>query len=55
MGKGFNVTNLCNMQQFYQRFSIRETVSLELRWSHRYQKVFEASLTPLTLKSRLNY
>jgi predicted nuclease of restriction endonuclease-like (RecB) superfamily len=33
-GKGFDVTNLRNMRRFYQRFPIRETVSLELSWSH---------------------
>ncbi|BBI54826.1 hypothetical protein HORIV_72470 [Vreelandella olivaria] len=34
LGKGFNVTNLRNMRQFYQAFPIRETVSLKLSWSH---------------------
>lgn len=33
-GKGFDVTNLRNMRRFYQAFSIRETVSPELSWSH---------------------
>lgn len=33
-GKGFDVTNLRNMRRFYQAFPIRETVSLELSWSH---------------------
>lgn len=33
-GKGFDVTNLRNMRRFYQAFSIRETLSLELSWSH---------------------
>lgn len=33
-GKGFDVTNLRNMRRFYLAFSIRETVSLELSWSH---------------------
>ena len=34
LGKGFDVTNLRNMRSFYQAFPIRETVSLELSWSH---------------------
>jgi predicted nuclease of restriction endonuclease-like (RecB) superfamily len=33
-GKGFDVTNLRNMRRFYLTFPIRETVSLELSWSH---------------------
>lgn len=33
-GKGFDVTNLRNMRRFYQAFPKRETVSLELSWSH---------------------
>ena len=33
-GKGFDVTNLRNMRRFYLMFSIRETLSLELSWSH---------------------
>ncbi|WP_293931771.1 YhcG family protein [Iodobacter sp.] len=33
-GKGFDVTNLRNMRRFYEAFPIRETVSLELSWSH---------------------
>jgi predicted nuclease of restriction endonuclease-like (RecB) superfamily len=33
-GKGFDVTNLRNMRRFYQVFPIRETLSLELAWSH---------------------
>lgn len=34
LGKGFDVTNLRHMRAFYQAFSIQETVSLELSWSH---------------------
>lgn len=34
LGKGFDVTNLRHMRAFYQTFPIRETVSLELSWSH---------------------
>lgn len=34
LGKGFDVTNLRNMRRFYLAFPIRETVSLELSWSH---------------------
>ncbi|EGR3957903.1 DUF1016 domain-containing protein [Vibrio cholerae] len=34
LGKGFDVTNLRHMRAFYQAFPIRETVSLELSWSH---------------------
>ncbi len=33
-GKGFDLTNLRNMRRFFQAFPIRETVSLELTWSH---------------------
>jgi len=33
-GKGFDVTNLRNMRRFFQTFPIRETLSLELSWSH---------------------
>lgn len=33
-GKGFDVTNLRNMRRFHLAFPIRETVSLELSWSH---------------------
>jgi predicted nuclease of restriction endonuclease-like (RecB) superfamily len=33
-GKGFDITNLRNMRRFYMAFPIRETVSLELSWSH---------------------
>ena len=33
-GKGFDVTNLRNMRKFYLAFPIRETLSLELSWSH---------------------
>lgn len=32
--KGFDVTNLRNLRNFYLAFPIRETVSLELSWSH---------------------
>lgn len=33
-GKGFDLTNLRNMRRFYLAFPIRETMSLELSWSH---------------------
>lgn len=33
-GKGFTVTNLKNMRQFYRVFPIRQTLSSELSWSH---------------------
>jgi predicted nuclease of restriction endonuclease-like (RecB) superfamily len=33
-GKGFDITNLRKMRQFYQLFSIRDSVRLELSWSH---------------------
>ncbi|TMP28377.1 DUF1016 domain-containing protein [Pseudoalteromonas rubra] len=36
-GKGFDVTNLRNMRRFYLAFEKRETVSLELSWSHYNQ------------------
>ncbi|MBT2787596.1 MULTISPECIES: PDDEXK nuclease domain-containing protein [unclassified Halomonas] len=34
LGKGFDVTNLRNMRQFYQSFPIRDAVRLELSWTH---------------------
>ncbi len=34
LGKGFDITNLRNMRRFYRAFPNRETVSLELSWSH---------------------
>jgi predicted nuclease of restriction endonuclease-like (RecB) superfamily len=34
LGKGFDASNLRNMRRFYLTFPIRETVSLELSWSH---------------------
>jgi len=33
-GKGFDASNLRNMRRFYLAFSIQETVSLKLGWSH---------------------
>ncbi len=33
-GKGFDITNLRNMRRFYLAFPIRETLYLELSWSH---------------------
>jgi predicted nuclease of restriction endonuclease-like (RecB) superfamily len=33
-GKGFDVTNIRKMRQFYILFSIRDSVSLELSWTH---------------------
>ena len=33
-GKGFTVSNLKNMRQFYRTFPIRQTLSGELSWSH---------------------
>ncbi|MPY24503.1 PDDEXK nuclease domain-containing protein [Shewanella sp. YLB-07] len=33
-GKGFDLTNLRRMRMFYQVFPIRDTVRLELSWSH---------------------
>lgn len=33
-GKGFDATNLRNMRRFFQAFPIRETLYLELSWSH---------------------
>ena len=37
-GKGFSETNLRNMRKFYLCFSIQQTLSAELSWSH-YQKL----------------
>lgn len=33
-GKGFDITNLRNMRRLYEIYPIRETLSLELSWSH---------------------
>jgi predicted GNAT family N-acyltransferase len=33
-GKGFDITNLRKMRQFYKVFPIQDTVCLELSWSH---------------------
>ncbi len=33
-GRGFDVTNLRKMRQFYRMFQIRDAVRLELSWSH---------------------
>lgn len=33
-GKGFDVSNLWNMRQFYLSFPIRDAVRLELGWTH---------------------
>ena len=33
-GKGFTITNLKYMRQFYRAFPIRQTLSDELSWSH---------------------
>ncbi len=33
-GKGFDVSNLRNMRQFYQTYPIRDTLCRELSWSH---------------------
>lgn len=33
-GKGFDVTNLRKMRQFYQLFPIRDALRLELSWTH---------------------
>ncbi|MDR3051594.1 MAG: DUF1016 N-terminal domain-containing protein, partial [Oscillospiraceae bacterium] len=33
-GKGFDVSNLRNMRQFYLRFPIHDTLCRELSWSH---------------------
>ena len=34
LGKGFDVTNLRNMRQFYETFPIRDALRLELGWTH---------------------
>ncbi len=34
LGEGFDVSNLRNMRRFHLAFPIRETLSLELSWSH---------------------
>lgn len=33
-GKGFDVTNLRNMRRFFQTFPIRDSLRLELSWTH---------------------
>jgi len=39
LGKGFDVTNLRNMRQFYEVFPIRDALRLELSWTH-YRRLF---------------
>lgn len=34
LGKGFDISNLRNMRQFFQTFPIRDAVSSELSWTH---------------------
>lgn len=41
-GKGFDISNLRNMRRFYLMFPIRETLSLELSWSH-YVKMMKVA------------
>ncbi len=33
-GKGFSVSNIQFMRRFYQSYSIQQTVSVKLSWSH---------------------
>ncbi|MFI3227809.1 MAG: PDDEXK nuclease domain-containing protein [Clostridia bacterium] len=33
-GKGFSIANLQNMRRFYQSYSIQQTLSVKLSWSH---------------------
>ncbi len=33
-GKGFSIANLQNMRKFYREYSIQQTVSVKLSWSH---------------------
>ncbi|AXI59260.1 hypothetical protein DLD99_01860 [Pseudomonas kribbensis] len=39
-GKGFDVTNLRKMRQFYQLFPIRDALRLELSWTH-YRRILQ--------------
>ena len=39
-GKGFDVTNLRKMRQFYQTFPIQDAVSLKLSWTH-YRRLMQ--------------
>lgn len=39
-GKGFSITNLKNMRKLYKLFSIRQTLSDQLSWSH-YQELIK--------------
>lgn len=49
-GKGFDVTNIRKMRQFYTLFPIRDSVSLELSWTH-YRHLLKVE----SEKSRLWY
>ena len=44
-GKGFDVTNLRKMRQFYQVFPIRDALRLELSWTH-YRLLMKVDNTP---------
>jgi len=44
-GKGFDETNLRKMRQFYTEFPIRDTLCLELSWSH-YRLLMKINNTP---------
>lgn len=44
-GKGFDVTNLRKMRQFYITFPEQDTVSLKLSWSH--------TLTPIVIPAKV--
>ncbi|MCF2909919.1 PDDEXK nuclease domain-containing protein [Pseudoalteromonas sp. DL2-H2.2] len=57
LGKGFDVTNLRNMRSFYQAFPIRETVSLELSWSHynRLSKIDNAAARQWYQQEAINH
>jgi len=39
-GKGFDITNLRKMRQFYQLFPIRDALRLELSWTH-YRRILQ--------------
>lgn len=53
-GKGFMVTNLKYMRQFYRAFPIRQTVCGELSWLH-YRMIYVIMFLVVIMKKILKY
>ncbi len=49
--KGFNKSNLRKMRQFYRTFPIRDTLCLELSWSH--YRLFRFTLSDTAQAARI--